>query len=50
MNHLICWLFLTKRAAVNVKKIAQNFVFLQSFLKELLQKLQYMSNNATLEI
>ena len=50
MNHLICWLFLTKRAAVNVKKIAQNFVLLQSFLKELLQKLQYMSNNATLEI
>jgi citrate synthase len=50
MNHLICWLFLSKRAAVNVKKIAQNFVFLQSFLKELLQKLQYMSNNATLEI
>ena len=50
MNHLICWLFLTKRAAVNVKKIAQNFVFLQSFLKEILQKLQYMSNNATLEI
>ena len=50
MNHLICWFFLTKRAAVNVKKIAQNFVFLQSFLKELLQKLQYMSNNATLEI
>ena len=50
MNHLICWLFLTKRAAVNVKNIAQNFVFLQSFLKELLQKLQYMSNNATLEI
>ena len=50
MNHLICWLFLTKIAAVNVKKIAQNFVFLQSFLKELLQKLQYMSNNATLEI
>ena len=50
MNHLICWLFLTKRAAVNVKKIAQNFVLLQSFLKDLLQKLQYMSNNATLEI
>ena len=50
MNHLICWLFLSKRAAVNVKKIAQNFVFLQSFLKELLQKSQYMSNNATLEI
>ena len=50
MNHLICWLFLIKRAAVNVKKIGQNFVFLQSFLKELLQKLQYMSNNATLEI
>ena len=35
---------------MNVKKIAQNFVVLQSFLKELLQKLQYMSNNATLEI
>jgi len=50
MNHLICWLFLIKRAAVNVKKIGQNFVLLQSFLKELLQKLQYMSNNATLEI
>jgi citrate synthase len=50
MNHLICWLFLIKRAAVNVKKIVQNFVLLQSFLKELLQKLQYMSNNATLEI
>ena len=50
MNHLICWLFLIKRAAVNVKKIGQNFVLLQSFLKELLEKLQYMSNNATLEI
>jgi citrate synthase len=50
MNHLICWLFLIKRAAVNVKKIGQNFVLLHSFLKELLEKLQYMSNNATLEI